>query len=223
LLPGLLNNVLFTKVQGYDIFASKAAQLYAELESDYETFIDVVEWNRTVQNVLTEITNSLSSLQVTTKTNSKQPTAVQYKLVLTCSLSFKWDENPLVTQGYMDLVVVFLQLQILVTLINDRRTLVTVFERLYFIVKNSKENNFGKVAQYIARYAEPFKKLPEVMKPFGKKITQAILSVGQAYTQVQDLQFLRKDGTLNITLNPDKIALPTQDTVCILFHFGVSE
>lgn len=179
------------KVQGYDIFASKAAQLYAELEPDYETFIDVVEWNRTVQNVLTEITNSLSSLQ--------------------------WDENPILTQGYMDLIVVFLQLQILVTLVNDRRTLVTVFERLYFIVKNSKENNFGKVAQYIARYAEPFKKLPEVMKPFGKKITQAILSVSQAFAQVQDLQFLRKDGTLNITLNPDKIALPTQDTTHLNF------
>jgi len=114
------------------------------------------------------------------------------------------------------LIVKFLQIQMLATLVTERRTLVTVFERLYFIVKNAKENNFGKVAQYLARYAEPFKKLPEVMKPYGKKITQAVLSIAQAFSQVQDLQFLRKDGTLNITLNPDKIALPSQDMVSYL-------
>eukprot|EP01087_Luapelamoeba_hula_P014697 TRINITY_DN4352_c0_g1_i1.p1 TRINITY_DN4352_c0_g1~~TRINITY_DN4352_c0_g1_i1.p1 ORF type:complete len:922 (+),score=120.84 TRINITY_DN4352_c0_g1_i1:139-2904(+) len=173
------------KVPGYDVFASKAPQLYAELESDYDAFLDAHEWVRLTEKALTDITQGLSGLQI--------------------------GESPLVTQGYMELVVKFIQLNILITMINDRRVIVTAFARLSFIMRNKSEPNFERIAQFLTRYAFPFVKLPEILKPCSKRIGQALSSLMMPYMKTNDLQYLRKEGLLNITLNPDKIALPAQD------------
>ncbi len=53
-------------------------------------------------------------------------------------------------------------------------------------------------------------------KPFSKRVGNALASLLPSYMKVHNLQQLRKEGTLNITLNPDKLPLPSHDIVTLL-------
>lgn len=53
--------------------------------------------------------------------------------------------------------------------------------------------------------------MSEDFKPFSKRVGQALVSLFPAYSKMHNLDMLRKEGTLNITLNPERLALPAQD------------
>jgi hypothetical protein len=42
-------------------------------------------------------------------------------------------------------------------------------------------------------------------------VGQSVVSLLPSYTKLNNLDQLRKEGTLNITLNPEKLALPSQE------------
>jgi hypothetical protein len=55
------------------------------------------------------------------------------------------------TEKFLDLVTMYCQVNLLWSLIADRRTIAAGFARAFNVVKSQNESNFPKVAQYLVR------------------------------------------------------------------------
>jgi len=174
------------KTPGYDAFLSRAKQIYEELEPDFDTFVDTFEWLKTTHQSLSDIATATADLT--------------------------WASTPLTTEKFLDLVTMYCQVNLLWAHITDRRMIVACFCRAFLIVKTKNEPNYPKVAQYLIAHADTFKLLRENIKHFSKRVGQALVSLLNSYTKVNNIEQLRKEGALNITLSPEKLPLPSQDS-----------
>jgi hypothetical protein len=63
----------------------------------------------------------------------------------------QWAYTPVTTEKFLDLVTMYCQVNLLWSLIADRRTIAAGFARAFNVVKSQNESNFPKVAQYLVR------------------------------------------------------------------------
>jgi hypothetical protein len=63
----------------------------------------------------------------------------------------QWAYTPVTTEKFLDLVTMYCQVNLLWSLIADRRTIAASYARAFNVVKSQNESNFPKVAQYLVR------------------------------------------------------------------------
>ncbi|KAL6050935.1 hypothetical protein QOT17_019527 [Balamuthia mandrillaris] len=179
------------KAPGYDLLMSKASIFFAEMEPHWDTFVDVIEW--------ADITNQ------------------ELRSIAGSATTFGFTDAPVFMEALLDLLVLYAQMHILFSLIEDRKLFASLFARLFHAVKAQQEPHFNVVVKYMQTYEEPIKRLQEEMKPISSRVGLALLSFGRQYDKLNNLQELRKEGLLNPTLHPDHLALPSHNESNILF------
>ena len=82
------------------------------------------------------------------------------------------------TKRYLDLVATYASMMILLSRINDRKSLLGLYNIAYEIQNNQQETSFPRLAQLILDYQDaPIKRMCEEFVPHVKCLTYALLSL----------------------------------------------
>mmetsp|Transcript_22496 Transcript_22496/g.56419 ORF Transcript_22496/g.56419 Transcript_22496/m.56419 type:complete len:1144 (-) Transcript_22496:147-3578(-) len=172
------------KQKGYDVFQSRAAQLLEEAEPDYSVMLDVIEWSDRTQDVLNAAFGEVVALNLS--------------------------ENPFMTIRLLELTTLFVRLHILFSRINERKTVLSVYSRALFHKQGEQDRNFPKAATFLVDIDDPFKFCSSCFKGFVAKLGAALVKLFPEYNVASNVNELRKQGALSLTLKPSNMTLPTQ-------------
>jgi len=100
-------------VKGYAELLRGCQELFDQLCDDYYAFVDMHEWKGAALDLLTEM--------------AKDTTSMKYEL------------NPLLTEGFTDLLAMYVRLFLLINKIDGRNSLLVLFTRSYFHVYNKED------------------------------------------------------------------------------------
>lgn len=113
------------------------------------------------------------------------------------------------TRNYLDLVVIYVSLMILLSRVEDRKAVLGLFNAAYEMVHGQTDQSFPRLGGMIIDYDVPFKKLAEDFTPHTKLILSAMMSLLAVYPvrNVTADQW-RTDLKLSLVANPSQILKP---------------
>uniref|UniRef100_A0A8C3NI27 Uncharacterized protein n=1 Tax=Geospiza parvula TaxID=87175 RepID=A0A8C3NI27_GEOPR len=82
------------------------------------------------------------------------------------------------TKGYLDLVVTYVSLVLLLARAEERRLLLGLYQCAHEMSHGASEPGFPRLAQMVLEYEHPLKKLPEEFGPHTKAVSSVLLSLG---------------------------------------------
>jgi NCK-associated protein 1 len=173
------------KIQGYELLTGRAKILSDEMEQHYEAFVDSVEWRDAALLLLTEVGSTTSSLTLA--------------------------ENPVLTEQWLDLMVLYVKVHILAGLISDRRVIAAVYFKMFYHIRSSLEPAYQKVSKWIIETETPFRKLQDEFRVINDAMGKALMPFMMSYMKCRTINILRKEGAINLTLKPEEITRPIQD------------
>ncbi|XP_078390792.1 nck-associated protein 1-like [Cetorhinus maximus] len=127
------------------------SEILKNLTNFYHSFVDVMEFRENVNELLTSMDN--------------------YQMYLDINVNYD------LTKGYLDLIVTYTSLFLLVSRIDDRKVLLGMYNCAYEMSNGSSDSSFPKLAQMLLDYDHPLKKLTEEFTPHWKLIADALLSL----------------------------------------------
>ncbi|XP_060766353.1 nck-associated protein 1-like isoform X2 [Neoarius graeffei] len=166
----------------------KSAILEA-LSSFYDSFIDVMEFRDHVYEVL----NTIDA----------------------CQCFFNIAVNFDFTKNYLDLIITYASVILMLSRIDDRKPLIGMYNCAYELSNGSSDPSFPRLGQMIIEYENPLKKLTEEFGPHTKSVTEALVSLQFVYPrrnlqveQWRSAQLLSIINTPAAMINPE-----TSDTM----------
>lgn len=164
---------------------AKRTEINKALESFYFTLVDVLEF----KDVAADLINSLGA-SIT---------------------SFHLANNFNLTKGFLDLLVNYASALIILSRIEDRKTLLALFAVSHELITGGvAEPNFNRLAQWLVDYEQPLRKLPEDFQPISKSIASAIMSCQSQYARFHiPANLLRQQNALSIFTSTANILAPT--------------
>ncbi|XP_067880679.1 nck-associated protein 1-like [Heterodontus francisci] len=127
------------------------SEILKNLTSFYHSFVDVMDFRDNVNELLSAMDNCQMYLDIN----------VNYDL----------------TKGYLDLIVTYTSLFLMVSRIDDRKVLLGMYNCAYEMSNGSSDPSYPRLGQILLEYDHPFKKLTEEFTPHWKLITDALLSM----------------------------------------------
>ncbi|XP_071655950.1 nck-associated protein 1-like isoform X1 [Patagioenas fasciata] len=113
------------------------------------------------------------------------------------------------TKGYLDLVVTYVSLVLLLARTEDRRLLIGLYHCAHEMSHGTSDPSFARLGQMVLEYDHPLKKLPEEFAPHTKAVTSALLSLhflfarrNQSAEQWRSDQLLSLLSTAGTMLSP---------------------
>eukprot|EP00002_Diphylleia_rotans_P015130 TRINITY_DN292_c0_g3_i1.p1 TRINITY_DN292_c0_g3~~TRINITY_DN292_c0_g3_i1.p1 ORF type:complete len:1146 (+),score=269.41 TRINITY_DN292_c0_g3_i1:50-3487(+) len=173
------------KITGYDIFKTSVEPILTELRKYYETIIDLLEYKELTLELLQEISDT--------------------------TVSLKFDENSEFMIAYMNLLIGFIQVHLLLGRFNERKMLVILYDAAFRSKMNTAEPNFLRLATYIQEYDNTIRHLQDVLAPNASRVGETLMNLVQTYQRCNSVHALRKEGALSLIAVPDKLTLPIQD------------
>jgi len=131
------------------------ADVIKSLSLYYYTFVDIMDYKDHVTDLLTTMDASQVNFDI----------AVNYDL----------------TKGYLDVIVTYFCIMILVSRVDDRKAVLGLFNCAYELHNAKSEESFPRLGQMIMDYDPPVKKLAEEFIPHSKCLIQAIQSVAPIF------------------------------------------
>uniref|UniRef100_A0A4W4HN95 NCK associated protein 1 like n=1 Tax=Electrophorus electricus TaxID=8005 RepID=A0A4W4HN95_ELEEL len=126
------------------------------LSSYYESFIDVMEFRDHVYDLLNTID------------------ACQCFFNITVNFDF--------TKNYLDLIITYASVILMLSRIDDKKVLVGMYNCAYELSNGSSDPSYPRLGQMILEYEHPLKKLTEEFGPHTKvNLTEALLSLHSVY------------------------------------------
>ncbi|MCI4395608.1 hypothetical protein PGIGA_G00193990 [Pangasianodon gigas] len=132
----------------------KSAILEA-LSSFYDSFIDVMEFRDHVYEVL----NTIDA----------------------CQCFFNIAVNFDFTKNYLDLIITYASVILLLSRVDDRKALIGMYNCAYELSNGSSDPSFPRLGQMIIEYENHLKKLTEEFGPHTKSVTEALVSLQFVY------------------------------------------
>ncbi|MCJ8749815.1 hypothetical protein PDJAM_G00191990 [Pangasius djambal] len=132
----------------------KSAILEA-LISFYDSFIDVMEFRDHVYEVL----NTIDA----------------------CQCFFNIAVNFDFTKNYLDLIITYASVILLLSRVDERKALIGMYNCAYELSNGSSDPSFPRLGQMIIEYENPLKKLTEEFGPHTKSVTEALVSLQFVY------------------------------------------
>ncbi|XP_064330428.1 nck-associated protein 1-like isoform X2 [Phalacrocorax carbo] len=149
----------------------------------YHTFLDVLEFRDHVYELLNTIDASQCFFDI----------HVNYEF----------------TKSYLDLVVTYVSLVLLLARTEDRRLLIGMYHCAHEMSHGTSDPSFARLGQMVLEYDHPLKKLMEEFGPHTKAVTSALLSLhflfarrNQGAEQWRSDQLLSLLGTAGTMLSP---------------------
>ncbi|RMX61247.1 hypothetical protein pdam_00007400 [Pocillopora damicornis] len=125
------------------------------LSNYYYTFVDVMEFRDNTSELLTEIDASFVHFDI----------ALNYDL----------------TKAYLDVIVTYATLMMLVARVDDRKAVLGLFNHAYEMKNGRGEDSFPRLGSMIVEYESPLKKIAEQFVPHQQRVSTALHSVHEIY------------------------------------------
>uniref|UniRef100_A0A8C5JL49 NCK associated protein 1 like n=1 Tax=Junco hyemalis TaxID=40217 RepID=A0A8C5JL49_JUNHY len=119
------------------------------------------------------------------------------------------------TKGYLDLVVTYVSLVLLLARAEERRLLLGLYQCAHEMSHGASEPSFPRLAQMVLEYEHPLKKLPEEFGPHTKAVSSALLSLRAPFLRrCRDAELWRQEQLLSL-LGPagDMLSPVTSDSM----------
>ncbi|XP_077644707.1 nck-associated protein 1-like [Lonchura striata] len=155
----------------------------------YQTFLDVLEFRDHVYELL----NTIDASQC----------------------FFDIHINHELTKAYLDLVVTYVSLVLLLARAEERRLLLGLYHCAHEMSHGASEPGFARLAQMVLEYEQPLKKLPEEFGPHTKAVSSALLSLRAPFARrCRDAELWRQEQLLSL-LGPtgDLLSPATSDSM----------
>ncbi|KAM7028318.1 LOW QUALITY PROTEIN: nck-associated protein 1-like [Acridotheres tristis] len=103
------------------------------------------------------------------------------------------------TKGYLDLVVTYVSLVLLLARTEERRLLLGLYQCAHEMSHGASEPGFPRLAQMVLEYEHPLKKLPEEFGPHTKAVSSALLSLRAPFSRrCRDAEQWRREQLLSL-------------------------
>ncbi|GFV82976.1 membrane-associated protein Hem [Trichonephila clavipes] len=151
----------------------------------YYTFVDLLDFKDHVCELLTTLD------------------ACQLQLDITTSFDL--------TKNYLDLIVTYMSLMILLSRVEDRKAVLGLFTLAHEMTHGHNDPTFPRMGQLILDYDNPIKKLSEEFVPHSKLLFQALMSLQQVFPRRNlTVADWRKSQMLSLVANPAQMLNPAQ-------------
>lgn len=127
------------------------------LSNYYYTFVDVMQFKDHTSEILTLVDASFVNFDI--------------------SLNFD------LTRAYLDLIVTYVSLMLLIARVEDRKAVLGLFNYAYEAQNGRSDEYFPRLGQLIIDYENPLKKLSEEFTTHQQRVSQALHSVHQIYAR----------------------------------------
>lgn len=125
------------------------------LSNYYYTFVDVMEFRDNTSELLTEIDANFVHFDIT----------LNYGL----------------TKSYLDLIVTYATLMMLVARVEDRKAVLGLYNHAFEMKNGRGEDSFPRLGSLIVDYENPLKKVAEQFVPHQQRVSTALQSVHDIY------------------------------------------
>eukprot|EP00794_Sanderia_malayensis_P017054 gene17054-18772_t len=192
--PGMEN----TRAAHMQAVLQTHTEIVKGLTNYYYTFIDVMEFKDNTGELLTSIDANF----------------VHFDLSLNFDL----------TKAYLDLIVTYATLFILISRVEDRKTVLSLFNHAYEVQKGHGESGFPRLGQMILDYEVPLKKLIEEFTPHAQRVGIALQSVHKIFQRRNSNgEKMRQDQLLSLTGMPQGMLNPAQGEVAPCEYLSIEE
>lgn len=123
------------------------------------------------------------------------------------------------TKSYLDLIVTYVSLMILLSRVEDRKAVLGIFNMAFDIINGHFEVSFYRLGQMIIDYEQPMKKLSEEFIPHSKLLQQALSSLAHIFhDRNMSAHEWRNEQLFSLIANPE-IMLNPAHTQFIQNHY----
>ncbi|XP_069509310.1 nck-associated protein 1-like [Ambystoma mexicanum] len=136
-----------------------------------------------------------------------------------CQCYFDINVNYNFTKSYLDLIVTYTTVILLLSRIDDRKVLIGMYNCAHEMLNGHGESSFPRLGQMILEYDNPLKKLSEEFGPHTKSVTNAVLSLYFLFCRRnQSAEQWRGAQLLSLVSNPATMINPSNsDTMLCEF------
>uniref|UniRef100_A0A7E4UN81 Nck-associated protein 1 n=1 Tax=Panagrellus redivivus TaxID=6233 RepID=A0A7E4UN81_PANRE len=119
------------------------------------------------------------------------------------------------TTAYLNLVVNFISAMILLSRIEERKSLIGLYNVAHELSRGSPEPKYHRLAQLVVDYDQPLKKLSEDLSSIHRSVTSALESVMPIYERRNiSADDQRKSSFLSLLASPAQILFAAQTGTC---------
>ncbi|CAI9590322.1 unnamed protein product, partial [Staurois parvus] len=131
-----------------------------------------------------------------------------------CQCYFDININYNFTKSYLDLIVTYFSVIMLISRIDDRKLLVALYNCASEMLQGQSEPSYARLGQMLLEYDNPLKKLSEEFGPHTKSVTDALKSMHFLFCRKsQSADQWRGSQLLSFLSNPAAMISPsTSDT-----------
>ncbi|TRY96954.1 hypothetical protein DNTS_013243 [Danionella cerebrum] len=126
-----------------------------------------------------------------------------------CQVFFDITVNFDLTRNYLDLVVTYTTLMLLLSRIEERKAIIGLYNYAHEMTHGSSDREYPRLGQMIVDYENPLKKMMEEFVPHGKALSDALVSLQMVYPrrnlsadQWRNAQLLSLISAPSTMLNP---------------------
>ncbi|KAL4635490.1 nck-associated protein 1 isoform X3 [Arapaima gigas] len=159
------------------------SEILKNLALYYFTFVDVMEFKDHVSELLNTID--------------------------TCQVFFDITVNFDLTKNYLDLVVSYATLMLLLSRIEERKAIIGLYNYAHEMTHSSSDREYPRLGQMIVDYENPLKKMMDEFVPHSKSLSDALISLQTVYPrrnlsadQWRNAQLLSLISAPSTMLNP---------------------
>uniref|UniRef100_A0A8C1N879 Nck-associated protein 1 n=1 Tax=Cyprinus carpio TaxID=7962 RepID=A0A8C1N879_CYPCA len=159
------------------------SEILKNLALYYFTFVDVMEF----KDHVCELLNTIDA----------------------CQVFFDITVNFDLTKNYLDLVVTYITLMMLLSRIEERKAIIGLYNYAHEMTHGSSDREYPRLGQMIVDYENPLKKMMEEFVPHGKSLQDALVSLQMVYPrrnlsadQWRNAQLLSLISAPSTMLNP---------------------
>lgn len=118
------------------------------------------------------------------------------------------------TKGYLDLMVTYVSLFLLLARVEDRKAVLGLFNVAHEMTHGHGDSSFPRLGQMILDYENPIKKLSEEFVPHSKLLYQSLMSLHKIFTMRNlPADEWRKSQILSLVATPSQMLNPAQTDV----------
>uniref|UniRef100_A0A4W4EM77 Nck-associated protein 1 n=1 Tax=Electrophorus electricus TaxID=8005 RepID=A0A4W4EM77_ELEEL len=126
-----------------------------------------------------------------------------------CQVFFDITVNFDLTRNYLDLVVTYTTLMMLLSRIEERKAIIGLYNYAHEMTHGASDREYPRLGQMIVDYENPLKKMMEEFVPHGKSLSDALISLQMVYPrrnlsadQWRNAQLLSLISAPSTMLNP---------------------
>lgn len=120
------------------------------------------------------------------------------------------------------MIINFISAMILLSRIEERKSLIGLYNAAHELEKGTAEPKFPRLAQLIVDYESPLKKLSEDFGPVHRLIRQALMSISGIYKRRNiSAEEQRASAMISLAANPAELLYVAQTNTCACEYLSV--